>query len=124
MKNTIDADNFFFSNENFEINKVKKLITESLNKTDDGELFLEQRQSESLSWVDGRIKSSSYDNSLGFGLRAILGEARAYAHSSSLDLESLQKAAETVKAIHSNNSSYSSPPINNFQKLYSDLVYF
>ena len=36
-----------------------------------------------------------------------------------LDLESLKKASETVKAINSNNSNYLSPPINNFQKLYS-----
>ena len=120
MNNEIDTENLFFNNESFEINKVKNIINEALHKTDDGELFLEQRQSESLSWVDGRIKSSSYDNSLGFGLRAILGEARAYAYSSSLDLISLEKAAETVKAINSNNSNYSAPPINSSQKLYSE----
>ena len=115
-----NSHNTFFNKENFELSNVKKIISDALHKTEDGDLFLEQRQSESLSWVDGRIKSSSFDNSQGFGLRGLLGESRAYAHSSSLDIKSLKKAAETIKAINSNNSNFSSSPTNHSKKLYSE----
>jgi len=40
---------------------------------DDGELFLERRLSESVSFDDGRVKSASYNAAEGFGLRAVRG---------------------------------------------------
>ena len=38
---------------------------------DDGELFLERRQSESLVFDDGRVRTASFDAAQGFGLRAV-----------------------------------------------------
>ena len=40
---------------------------------DDGELFLEYQESESISLDDGRIRSAGFDTTLGFGLRAVAG---------------------------------------------------
>ena len=40
---------------------------------DDGELFLEYSQSESVALDDGRIKSAAFDTTQGFGLRAVVG---------------------------------------------------
>ena len=42
---------------------------------------------------DGRLKSATYDQSSGFGLRAIAGEAHGYAHAGELTEAALQRAA-------------------------------
>ena len=66
---------------------------------DDGELFLEYSQSESLALDDGRIKSASFDTTQGFGLRAVAGEAAGYAHASDLSEAAIRRAAATVRAV-------------------------
>ena len=48
---------------------------------------------------DGRMKSASYDNSSGFGLRAIAGEAHGYAHSGEMTIDAMRRAAATVSAV-------------------------
>ena len=48
---------------------------------DDGELYLEYSQSESLTFDNGRLKGGSFNTDQGFGLRAVAGEAVGYAHS-------------------------------------------
>ena len=60
---------------------------------DDGELFLEYSQSESLALDDGRIKSATFDTTQGFGLRAVAGEAAGYAHASELSEAAIRRAA-------------------------------
>ena len=67
--------------------RVERIVVSSLAGMDDGELYLEWSQSESLSFDDGRIKSASFDHSQGFGLRAADAEdvfqevfARTYQH--------------------------------------------
>ncbi len=50
------------------------LLREAVAGADDGELFLERRRAEVLSFDDGRLKTASYDAAEGFGLRAVRGE--------------------------------------------------
>ena len=64
---------------------------------DDGELFFEQRRSESLVYDDGRLKTASYDAATGFGLRAVRGEVAGYAHSTEISESALRRAAETAR---------------------------
>ena len=64
--------------------RAQDLISDALRDADDGELFLERRQSESLSFDDGKLKAASFDETQGFGLRAVRGETAAYAHSTEL----------------------------------------
>lgn len=64
---------------------------------DDGELFLERRRSEVISFDDGRIRTASYDASEGFGLRAVNGETAGYAHSSEISHAALTRAVETAR---------------------------
>jgi len=71
---------------------------------EDGELFLEYRESEAVSLEDGRIRSASYDTSRGFGLRAVQGEAAGYAHSGEVNEAALARAAETVRAVRQGRS--------------------
>ncbi len=70
----------------------------ALEGADDGELFLEYRESESISLDDGRIRAASFDTRRGFGLRAVLGAASYYAHAGELSDEALARAAATIKA--------------------------
>jgi TldD protein len=74
----------------------------ALDGADDGELFLEYRESESISLEDGRIRSASFDTRRGFGLRAVLGEASYYAHAGELSEDALARAAQTIKAAKAN----------------------
>ncbi len=70
----------------------------ALEGADDGELFLEYRESESISLEDGRIRAASFDTRRGFGLRAVLGEASYYAHAGEITDAALARAAATIKA--------------------------
>ena len=56
-----------------------KTLRAATHGADDGELFLERRRAEVLSFDDGRLRTASYDASEGFGLRAVRGEAGAQA---------------------------------------------
>ncbi len=53
---------------------AERRVADTLSGCDDGELFLEYRESEAISLDDGRIRSASFDTMRGFGLRAVAGE--------------------------------------------------
>ncbi|MFN7754219.1 MAG: metalloprotease TldD [Holosporales bacterium] len=78
---------------------ARNIALPALNDFEDGELFLEHSQSEGIVLDDGRIRSVTYDVSGGFGLRGVLDEGIAFAHSSRLDPSSLKEAASTVQAL-------------------------
>ena len=103
------TDNIFFENNEFDLTKVKSILSETLNKADDGELYLESTKSESFSFDDGRMKNISYDSTKGFGLRAIAGEARGFAHSGEISESSLKRASETVKSVSKNYTGIMAP---------------
>ncbi|MDP7343075.1 MAG: DNA gyrase modulator, partial [Alphaproteobacteria bacterium] len=69
------TDDLFFSRAGLDKARTESIVEDALVGMDDGELFLEYRQSEGLSFDDGRLKSASFDTSQGFGLRAIADEA-------------------------------------------------
>ena len=89
----------FFERPGLDETAVLKLVADSLHGSDDGELYLEERHSEMLVFDDGRMKSASYDNSIGFGLRAIAGEAHGYAHGGELTLDAIKRAARTIETV-------------------------
>ncbi|TLP45578.1 MULTISPECIES: metalloprotease TldD [Cohaesibacter] len=78
---------------------VCRLLADTLDGADDGELFLEQTQSESLVFDNGRLKSSTFDTGQGFGMRAIAGEMAGYSHSGEIDMGSLKRAADAVRSV-------------------------
>ena len=71
----------FFKNTDLDLNKTEKIVSETLNKCDDGELYLEDTKSESIVLDDNKIKSSNYTKDSGYGFRAINGDVVAYSHS-------------------------------------------
>ncbi len=88
---------------------------------DDGELFLERRRSEVISFDDGRIKTASYDASEGFGLRAVNGETAGYAHSSEISEAALKRAVDTARlAVGDGGGTMAAAPRATNVRLYSD----
>lgn len=98
------TDELFFTRTGMDRANVEQTVNNALKDADDGELFLEYRQSESLTWDDGKLKSANFDTTQGFGLRAVSGEATGYAHAVNLDEKAIKRAAETVQAIKSGHS--------------------
>lgn len=74
-----------------------KQLQVATDGADDGEIFLERRRGEALVFDDGRVKTSSYDASEGFGLRAVRGEVSGYAHSSEISESALRRAVATAR---------------------------
>jgi len=100
MSHLAATDDLFFNRANMDRDRVERLVGDALKGADDGELFLEYSQSEGLVFDDGKLKSASYDQSQGFGLRAIAGEATGFAHASVLSEDAIKRAAQTVKAVN------------------------
>lgn len=100
--------------------KALKLVSETLKGADDGELFIEHSQSEALVFDDGRLRTATFDQGEGFGLRAVTGETAAYAHSSILDEASLKRAAETTRSVLSagHEAKVDVAPLTSSKKLY------
>ena len=61
-------------------------VADALQGMDDGELFLEHRQSEGLSFDNGRLKQATYDTAQGFGLRAVKDDGTAATASTPIEL--------------------------------------
>ena len=115
-------EKLFFSNTDLDEGKLTNYTNLALNHLDDGELYLEYKQSDALLLDDNRIKSANYDIEKGFGLRGVVGESTAYAHSSQISDISIKRAIETinnVKAGHSGNIEISPEKTN--KKLYSNI---
>lgn len=68
----------------------------ALKGADDGELFLERSELESLVFDDGRLKSAAYDATEGFGLRVVAGETAGYAHANEISAAALRRAADAA----------------------------
>lgn len=100
---------------------AERIVGRALAGMDDGELFLEYRESEQLSLEEGRIRSAGFDTQLGFGLRAVLGEEAAYAHAGEISEAALARAAATVSAVRAGRSGQAAePPRATNARLYSD----
>ncbi|BBK34545.1 TldD protein [Stella humosa] len=116
------VDDIFFTRTGMDRTRVERAVADALQGMDDGELFLEHRQSEGLSFDDGRLKSASFDTSQGFGLRAVAGEATGYAHAAELSEAAIRRAGETVRAVRGGHSGIlAGPPPGTNRALYGDF---
>ena len=88
----------FFKNSDLSRKDADNIISDTLNKCDDGELYLENSKSESILLDDNKIKNSSYNSDLGFGFRAVSGEVVAYSHSNEISKNSLKQSADSLKS--------------------------
>ena len=93
------TDRIFFEKTGLDLARTQKIVNDALSAGDDGELFLEMRHSEMLMFDDGRLQNASYDQSSGFGLRAVAGDAHGYAHAGELSESALKRAVDSVSAV-------------------------
>ena len=122
MNKTHSSYDLFFKKEGLDFGKTEKIVNESLRKADDGELFLEFKQSESFVYDDKKIKNASTSTDKGFGLRSVKDETSAYSHSSDISETSIKNAGKTVRSILSSSSkSKIIDPIRTNKKYYSNL---
>lgn len=97
------------------------LLREAVAGAADGELFLERKRAEVLSYDDGRVRNASYNASEGFGLRAVRGETAGYAHSTEISESALRRAVETARlAVGDGGGTWADAPVATNRKLYSD----
>jgi TldD protein len=79
--------------------RVAALVGDALHGADDGELFAEYVQSETLMFDNGRLKVANFDTSRGMGLRAIAGEKAGYAHSSDMSEQAILRLGDAVGVV-------------------------
>ncbi len=116
------TDALFFGRADAALDRdaAERIVGGALAGMDDGELFLEYRESEQLSLDDGRIRSAGFDTQLGFGLRAVLGEEAGYAHAGEVSEDALRRAAATMSAVRAGRSGIAAaPPRASNARLYS-----
>ena len=108
-------------NSELDISTASSIVSNTLNKCDDGELYLEDSKSESIILDDNKIKSSSYKSDLGYGLRAITGDVVAYSHSSDLSKKSLNESSKNLSStLSSSNGTYNFEIKKTNKKYYSE----
>lgn len=114
------TDQLFFERAGLDRARTESIVADALHGADDGELFLEYSQSESISFDDGRVRNASFDTTQGFGLRAISGETTGYAHAADLSEEALRRAADTVKTVLTGRGgTHAETPTGTNRSLYS-----
>ncbi|MGB7287550.1 MAG: metallopeptidase TldD-related protein, partial [Salaquimonas sp.] len=107
----------------FDVDKstLERQLADTLKGCDDGELFMEYAQSEHLAFDNGKLKVGNFNTDQGFGLRAVVGEVSAYAHSGEMNLASLKRAADAVSAVSSGHKgTYAAGPARTNRHLYSE----
>lgn len=110
MTALMTTDELFYGRTGLERPRVERIVDDALLGCEDGELFLEYRQSESFVLDDGRLKSAAFDTSFGFGLRSVVGDVTGLAHSAELSEEALKRAASTVRAVSGGGEVQLAPP--------------
>ena len=100
----------------WEDKKITTEVDKLVSGYDDGELFVEEVYSENILLDDNRIKSASYDNDKGFGLRAVNEDKIKFYHSSQLNETSFNKALKSLS-----NGGNKSQPEKNYIKTNSQL---
>ena len=112
----------FFDKSDLSRKDADKIVSDTLQNCDDGELYLEDTKSESILLDDNKIKSSSYSSDLGFGFRAITGEGVAYSHSNEISKDSLKKSSENLKStLKSMKGTYNHDISRSNKKFYEDI---
>jgi len=121
MTDLARTDELFFTRAGLDRGRVDRIVADALHGADDGELYLEYRQSEAIAYDDGRLRTASFDTAQGFGLRAVAGEMQGYAHASDLSEEAIRRAAATVTAVRAGRSgTLADGPRGTNRSLYTD----
>ena len=121
MSALTQTDILFFDQAGLDLGVAQRIVAETLNGADDGELYLEYAQSEGMVWDDGKLKTASFDTSQGFGLRCVCDETVGFAHAVNLDEPTLRRAASSVASVRGGYAgTLAVPPQPTNRLLYDD----
>ena len=112
----------FFENSDLSQEKAEKIVSNTLSKCEDGELYLEDTKSEAIVLDDNKIKNSDYSTDLGYGFRAVNGDVVAYSHSNEISEKSLLSSSENLKSsLLGTKGVYNADIKKTNQKFYNDI---
>lgn len=78
-------------------NGLSELVRKALVGAEDGELYLERKDSESISLDDGRVESPARSIEQGFGLRRVNGESVCFASGSNITLRAIERMGVALR---------------------------
>ena len=93
------TENMFFTRPGLDPAVVQGVLKQTLSSLEDGELFFEFSEIDSVTLDMSEIRSATYSSDQGFGLRGVLGTQVAYAHAGDLTESALKRAAETCSTL-------------------------
>ena len=112
----------FFENSDLSLEKAEKIVSNTLSKCEDGELYLEDTKSEAIVLDDNKIKNSDYTSNLGYGFRAVNGDVVTYSHSNEISEKSLLNSSKNLKSSFLNTKGiYNAAIKKTNQKFYKDI---
>ena len=113
----------FFENSDLTLHKAEKIVSDTLHKCDDGELYLEDSKSESIVIDDNNIKSTNYTTDFGYGFRAVTGDVIAYSHSSEVSENSLVNSSKSLRSTLKNKDGIYNSDIKKTNKKFYKYIY-
>ncbi len=112
----------FLKNTDLTLNRAEKIVSDTLNNCDDGELYIEETNTESIILDDNKIKNSNYSTDSGYGFRAVTGDVVAYSHSNEISEQSLINSSKNLASTHIKSSGmYDFEIKKTNQKFYNDI---
>ncbi len=113
---------YAFEDSDLTAEQAVSVVNETLKGADDGELYVERREAEALTFDDGRLKAATYDSGRGFGLRCVAGETSGYAQSTNLSVDALKRASDAVVLAKSGHDGKTAiHPSRTNTRLYPDI---
>lgn len=99
MENTETAElvAYFCGLLGTDVDGLRATVKKALKDAQDGELYLERADSESVSLDDGRVEAPSRNIEQGFGLRRVNGKSVCYASGSDFSLRAILNAGKTFR---------------------------
>ncbi|WP_019834277.1 metalloprotease TldD [Sphingomonas sp. PR090111-T3T-6A] len=120
MTSLIDPRSFLYRDGALDPDAALRLTADALQRSDDGELYLQYIASESFGFDDGRLKTADFNTQAGFGLRGVSGETTAFAHANEISERAIRRAAETMSLLDPAAGAKAAPPARTNRHLYGD----
>ena len=120
MTSLIDPRSFLYRDGALDPDAALRLTADALQRSDDGELYLQYIASESFGFDDGRLKTADFNTQAGFGLRGVSGETTAFAHANEISERAIRRAAETMSLLDPAVGAKAAPPARTNRHLYGD----
>ena len=100
----LDNDSPVAAAAGLDASRLAALAADGLLAMDDGELFLESRHEEQLTFEDGRLKVAGRESRSGFGFRGVAGERVGFATGDRLEEAAMREAVAVVQAVASGHA--------------------